>query len=118
MKKTWPNQEGGIEHPVIKPDPPLYRPTHYPVNRIPTGIIIETQSDCSQYIDMLYEKDAYIEELLTELAILRNKEQQRLSEKLKKEHEAELRKFENRKKRKHRKNRIIMKEKPSSQISE
>jgi len=99
------------EHPIHHPERPLHRPPYYPPEYVPTGIIIETQSDCTQYIDLLREKDAYIESLLSELAVLREKEQRRLSEKLRKEHEAELKKFKEHKRSINTRNSIIIKEK-------
>ena len=114
MKKSKPHDDLVTipEHPIHHPEHPIHRPPLYPREYIPTGIIVETQSDCSQYVEMLREKDAYIESLLSELAVLREKEQRRLSEKLKKEHEEELKKFQEHKQRSIRsKNSIIIKEK-------
>ena len=98
MKQTkYHDDEAGIpEHPIHRPERPIHRPPYHHPDYVPTG---------------LYEKDAYIEQLLSELAVLRAKEQQRLSEKLKKEHEAELKKFEERKSSIKTKNTIIIKEK-------
>ena len=100
------------EHPIEKPERPVYQPPYHHPDYIPTGIIVETQSDCSQYIELLHEKDAYIESLLSELAVLRSEKQKRLSEKLRKAHEAELKKFENRKNTVKTDNRIIITDKP------
>jgi hypothetical protein len=113
MKQSKPKDDFVTipEHPIHHPEKPLHNPPYYPPEYIPTGIIIETQSDCHQYIDMLHEKDAYIESLLSELAVLREKEQQRLSKRLKKEHEAELRKFKEHRQSINTKNSIIIKEK-------
>jgi len=93
------------------PEHPIHRPGYHHPDYIPTEIIVETPTDCSQYIKLLKEKDAYIESLLQELAVLREKEQQRLSKKLKKEHEAELEKFKARKSSIKTKNMIIIKDK-------
>ena len=100
-------------HPIHKPYP---KPPYY-IPGINNGIIVENHTNCSQYVELLKEKDAYIESLLQELTVLRKEHQERLSERLKKEHEAELRKFEEKKRSVNTQNTIIISDKPQKRSS-
>ncbi len=105
---------------AILPVPPIHKPHPKPPYYLPNinnGIIVENRTDCSQYIDLLKEKDAYIESLLRELAILRQEHQERLSERLRKEHEAELRAYEEKKRSINTQNTIIISDKPKKRSS-
>ncbi len=100
---------------VILPVPPIQKPHPKPPYYLPNinnGIIVETHTDCSQYVTLLKEKDAYINSLLRELAVLRKEHQERLSERLRKAHEAELKKFDERQHSVKTHNSIIITNKP------
>ncbi len=111
MKQKQPHGIIIPEHPIAKPEKPVFKPPYHP-GYIPTGVIVETQSNCSHYIELIREKDAYIASLLSELAILRSEKQKELSEKLQKEHNAELKKFEQKKRTIKTSNHIIITDKP------
>jgi len=101
-------------HPIHRPSPKL----PYYIPSINNGIIVENHTDCSQYIKLLKEKDAYIKSLLHELTLLRQEHQDRLSEQLRKKHEVELKAFEEKKRSVNTQNTIIISDKPKKRSSQ
>jgi hypothetical protein len=84
------------DRPPIRPKP-IVRPTilygkhyHTYVNTI--------ESNCDEYIEIIKEKDAKIEALLKENTRLKEEAQTNLQERLKKEYDKEMKKFEERRK--------------------
>lgn len=92
------------EHPIVRPplDPdrplrpnPIVRPAllygeHYHT------YVSKTECDCTEYIEIIKEKDAEIEALLNENARLKEEAQEDLQKRLKEEYDKELKKFEER----------------------
>jgi len=87
-------------HPII-PDKPIDRPIGVrPI--VNTGVVYQDNyyhnvNSCESYQKQIDDLNAYIDGLEAELAELKEKEHARLREKLKKENDEELKKFENRK---------------------
>jgi len=89
-------------HPII-PERPIHKPGGIrPI--VNTGIVYQDNyyntnvvSNCQSYEKHIDELNAYIDTLEAEISALKEKEHARLREKLKKENDAELKKFENRK---------------------
>ncbi|PHS32480.1 MAG: hypothetical protein COA92_06295 [Sulfurovum sp.] len=73
--------------PIIRPAI-LYQDNYYNTNYA---------SSCDSYIQIIVKKDEEMASLAKELELLRSKDQARLQKKLKATHEAELKKFEERK---------------------
>ena len=98
--------------PIEKPDRPVI--VHPPVRPVVnTGVVYQdnyyshtTVNNCQREIDELND---YIDSLEAQIAELKEKEHARLREKLKKENDAELKKFENRKSSVKTKNKIEIK---------
>jgi len=84
------------ERPPIRPKP-IVRPAilygkHYHT------YVNTTESNCDEYIEIIKEKDAKIEALLKENTRLKEEAQTNLQERLKKEYDKEMQKFEERRK--------------------
>jgi hypothetical protein len=99
------------EHPIERPERPFHKP-HFYHDYIPTGIIIETQADCSRYIDMIRERDTYINELERKLASMQLQLQTLVSERNKAAYEQERKQMEKRKSSIPAKSKIIISDKP------
>ena len=89
--------------PRILPIERLLRPIHPVRPIVNTGVVYQDNyyntnytSSCQQYIDTLAQKDEEILALQNELEKLKNKEQEKLSQSLKKSYEAELEAFDSR----------------------
>ena len=84
--------------PEKKPIRPIVRPnTLYGVHHH-TYYETVVESDCDQYIEIIKEKDKKIEALLKENTRLKEAAQTNLQERLKKEYDKEMQKFEERSK--------------------
>lgn len=81
--------------PEKKPLRPIVRPTNIHHHTYYETIV---ESDCNNYIEIIKEKDAKIEALLKENARLKEVAQTKLQERLKKEYDQEMQKFEDRRK--------------------
>ncbi|KYJ86060.1 hypothetical protein [Sulfurovum riftiae] len=97
--------ERPIDRPIVRP----YVDTAFVDNRV----INNNYESCEKYKEMIDELNAYIDQLEKEIAELKEKEYARMRDKLKKENETELKKFENRKSSVKSKNSIIISDQPS-----
>lgn len=102
MQKTV-QMKPKIIPPVTLPIEKPLRPIHPVRPIVNTGVVYQDNyyntnysSNCQQYIDTLAQKDEEIFALKSELDKLKNKEQEKLSQSLKKSYEAELEAFDNR----------------------
>ena len=81
-----------------KPIRPIVRPNNLYGVHHHTYYETIIESDCEKYIEIIKEKDTKIEALLKENARLKEAAQTNLQERLKKEYDKEMQKFEERRK--------------------
>ena len=90
-----PQRHDSHDHRLEKARP-IVRPIVQYGEHYHTTYVTSNESDCSQYLGLIKEKDTKIEKLLNENAKLKKEAQENLQKRLKEEYDTELKKFEQR----------------------